>query len=68
MMKVNSLKVLGHRPCLGCLTVGGSLYLSGTPITKLPDNLKVGGDLDLSGSHITTLPDWLRKQLRPPKR
>ncbi|MBK4119111.1 hypothetical protein JHE03_22755, partial [Pluralibacter gergoviae] len=25
------------------LTVGGSLYLSGTSITALPDNLTVGG-------------------------
>ena len=28
---------------------GGSLYLSGTQIKTLPDNLTVGGSLDLSG-------------------
>lgn len=31
----------------------GSLYLSGTGITSLPDNLTVGGSLDLSGTGIT---------------
>ena len=41
------------------LSVGGSLYLSGTGITTLPDNLSVGGSLDLSGTGITTLPDNL---------
>ncbi|WP_080206176.1 hypothetical protein [Salmonella enterica] len=41
------------------LTVGGSLYLSGTSITTLPDNLTVGGSLHLSGTSITTLPDNL---------
>ena len=57
------------------LTVGGSLYLSGTKITSLPDNcsldlsgtkitslpdnLTVGGSLDLSGTKITSLPDNL---------
>ena len=41
------------------LTVGGSLYLSGTQITSLPDNLTVGGYLDLSGTQITSLPDNL---------
>ena len=30
----------------------GSLYLSGTGITALPDNLTVGGSLDLSGTII----------------
>mgnify|MGYP004553919553 CR=1 FL=1 len=39
--------------------VGGSLYLSGTNITELPDNLTVGGSLDLSGTNITELPDNL---------
>jgi hypothetical protein len=29
------------------LTVGGYLYLEGTSITSLPDNLTVGGCLDL---------------------
>ena len=38
---------------------GGSLYLSGTQITSLPDNLTVGGWLDLSGTQITSLPDNL---------
>lgn len=32
---------------------GGGLYLSGTGITSLPDNLTVGGGLDLSGTGIT---------------
>ena len=41
------------------LTVGGSLYLSGTQITSLPDNLTVGGSLYLSGTQITSLPDNL---------
>ena len=31
---------------------GGSLYLRGTQITSLPDNLTVGGSLDLSGTQI----------------
>lgn len=31
----------------------GNLYLSGTKITALPDNLTVGGWLDLSGTKIT---------------
>ena len=38
---------------------GGSLYLSGTSITALPDNLTVGGSLYLSGTSITALPDNL---------
>ena len=38
------------------LTVGGSLYLSGTGITELPTGLTVGGSLDLSGTGITELP------------
>ena len=37
----------------------GSLYLSGTEITALPDNLTVGGNLYLSGTGITALPDNL---------
>ena len=37
----------------------GSLDLSGTPITSLPNNLTVGGSLDLSGTPITSLPDNL---------
>ena len=38
---------------------GGSLYLRGTGITALPDNLTVGGSLYLSGTGITALPDNL---------
>ena len=41
------------------MEVTGSLYLRGTQITTLPDNLTVGGWLDLSGTQITTLPDNL---------
>ena len=33
--------------------MGGSLYLSGTQITELPDNLTVGGSLYLRGTQIT---------------
>jgi len=36
-----------------------SLYLYGTKITLLPDNLSVGEDLYLTGSNITSLPDNL---------
>ena len=32
---------------------GGSLYLSGTQISSLPDNLTVGGSLYLSGTQIS---------------
>jgi hypothetical protein len=39
--------------------LGGSLYLRGTGITSLPDNLTVGGYLDLEGTGITSLPDNL---------
>ena len=39
--------------------MGGSLDLSGTGITSLPDNLAVGGWLDLRGTGITSLPDNL---------
>ena len=38
---------------------GGSLYLRGTSITTLPDNLSVGDSLYLSGTPITALPDNL---------
>jgi hypothetical protein len=38
---------------------GGSLYLEGTAITSLPDNLTVGGYLYLEGTAITSLPDNL---------
>ncbi len=39
--------------------MGGNLYLRGTAITALPDNLTVGGNLDLEGTAITALPDNL---------
>ena len=38
---------------------GGSLDLSGTQITALPDNLTVGGSLYLRNTQITALPDNL---------
>ena len=38
---------------------GGSLYLRGTQISSLPDNLTVGGGLYLSGTRISSLPDNL---------
>ena len=38
---------------------GGYLYLSGTGITALPDNLTVGSYLYLIGTCITSLPDNL---------
>jgi hypothetical protein len=41
------------------LTVGGSLDLSGTAITSLPEGLTVGGSLDLRGTAITSLPEGL---------
>jgi hypothetical protein len=41
------------------LTVKGSLYLSNTQITSLPDNLTVDGYLDLENTQITSLPDNL---------
>jgi len=40
--------------------VVGTLYLSGTAITALPDNLTVHGTLDLNGTAITALPDNLK--------
>lgn len=33
---------------------GGSLYLRGTRVTSLPENLTVGGWLDLSGTGVTS--------------
>ena len=38
----------------------GDLDLSGTPIKKLPDNLKVSGDLNLYKTPIEKLPDNLQ--------
>ena len=43
----------------GKVTVGGSLYLSNTNITELPENLTVGGWLDLRYTNITELPENL---------
>ena len=37
----------------------GNLYLRGTQITSLPENLTVGGWLDLRGTQITSLPENL---------
>ena len=37
----------------------GDLYLSGTQIASLPDNLTVGGSLDLRHTQIASLPDNL---------
>ena len=37
----------------------GYLYLRGTAIQQLPDNLTVGGDLDLRDTAIQQLPDNL---------
>jgi len=37
----------------------GSLYLRGTQITALPENLNVGGSLYLRGTQITALPENL---------
>ena len=42
------------------ISVGGYLYLYGTKITALPDNLRVGGSLYLGGTKITALPDNLK--------
>ena len=41
------------------IKIGGSLDLSNTNITELPDNLTVGGWLYLSNTNITELPDNL---------
>ena len=43
----------------GIRSVAGDLYLAGTNITMLPENLSVGGDLDLSGTRVTALPENL---------
>ena len=40
--------------------VGGSLYLEGSKIEKLPDNLEIEGSLDLYHSSIKELPDNLK--------
>ena len=40
------------------MEVDRSLYLSGTQITALPDNLTVYGSLDLSGTQITCPTPW----------
>ena len=41
----------------------GSLYLSGTGITALPDGLSVGVSLDLSGTGITDIPKRFAKKI-----
>lgn len=41
------------------LIVDGSLYLTETNITSLPNNLTIIGDLDLTNTDISTLPDNL---------
>ena len=37
------------------LSLGGSLYLRGTGITALPDNLSVGGSIDLDAKRISNI-------------
>lgn len=39
--------------------VKGSLDLTRTKITSIPDGLKVGGSLDLRGTQITSFPNGL---------
>ena len=41
------------------IRVEGFLYLRGTQITELPDNLIVDGYLDLYGTQVTELPEGL---------
>ena len=43
----------------GKFSFDGYLYLLGTQIQSLPDNLTVGGSLDLEGTQILSLPDNL---------
>ena len=43
----------------GKFRCGFHLYLGGTQIQSLPDNLTVGGNLDLEGTPIQSLPDNL---------
>ena len=42
----------------------GSLYLSGTQITSLPENLTVGGSLDIRGTPIESKKEELKKARR----
>jgi hypothetical protein len=42
------------------LSVGGSLDLSGTGITELPEGLSVGGSLYLRCTGITKIPNRLK--------
>jgi hypothetical protein len=60
-MKADEFKtrLLAGEKFSGPISVGGYLYLGGTGITALPDNLSVGGSLYLSGTGITALPDNL---------
>ena len=48
-----------HNKHYGKIVVKGYLYLRGTPIESLPDNLHVGGGLFLSDTPIESLPDNL---------
>ena len=43
----------------GKFSYDGNLYLRGTQIQSLPDNLTVGGYLYLEGTQIQSLPDNL---------
>ena len=56
--RARRLLIAGTLP-VGAIVKSGGLYLSGTGITALPDNLTVGGGLDLRGTGITALPDNL---------
>ncbi len=58
LKQVNLEKVL-HSKGVRNNKIDGTLNLSGTPITSLPDNLIVGGNLDLTRTQITSLPDNL---------
>ena len=61
-MKTKDLEILKRHGVVfenGKYSVGGSLYLRGTGITSLPDNMTVGGYLYLRGTGITSLPDNL---------
>ena len=55
-MKIENYK-LQHKD--GKYYYGGSLYLTGTEIKELPDNLSIGGSLDLRFTKIKQLPDNL---------
>ena len=46
--------------------IGGSLCLSGTQITTLPDGLTVGGSLDLRGAQWSVMPEWVLRKFAAP--